>query len=527
MCMAPAYGAIMYYFYTYIQLQCGRLAREKKDTSDRRPRAAAGGSRLSAERGAPMQPPPMQLPENLSGAAAAAAEAARQARAAQLSEPASMPAAAAEPPESLQQRNPEPEPEPEPLHVDGSEVAASSIASLYAGYPSAVIDDPRMGGCRGVVATRDIALGERVLAAAPMGVSVDWRHKATGCAHCFATREADDPEGDEWELYCETCRSCYYCSAECMASAAPKHALECGALCAVERRKQLKNPERSMGRLLISMLATLRLPCVGGRAPLPTLDHLLELFPDQPEKEGAKQRAKQRIAAAKFVLADAGDELLAALPPGSTKNRQALLVSALARCPMNIFGLWATADGEDGMAGSGCYPAAAMFNHSCMPNVAHQFERRELAFYAVRPIEAGEALSFCYIPLDRSASRRQKALDAWCFKCRCSRCKPGAEGRAAAAALDAAYLCACGQFKIARGCLRPGGPTGAAQGDIITTAGLGSSSGVGSGSVDALTERWAEAQGVSSDIVCCCGIYNLMPATHPSYSSTTADLIDA
>ena len=335
--------------------------------------------------------------------------------------------------ESMTERQREPEPELEPPHIDGAapfhtqkaHTKPGGISSLYADYPAAVTEDLLMGGCRGVVATRDIMTGERVLRSAPLGIAVDWRHKATGCAHCFATREADDgPAGDVWSLRCEVCRSCYYCSAECMACAAPKHALECGALCAVERRTQLKNPERTMGRLLISMLATLLLPCEAGHAPLPTLDHLLELWPDQPEKEGAKQRTKQRITVAKFILAHAGDELLAALPPGSTQIREALLTSVLARCPMNNFGLWATEDGEDCMAGSGIYPAAAMFNHSCtfpvqqihymqhlhvesvckylcthtshtfiirsagMPNIAHQYERHELAFYAMRPIEA-------------------------------------------------------------------------------------------------------------------------------------------
>ena len=120
----------------------------------------------------------------------------------------------------MTQREPEPELEQPPQ-------GAAGIASLFSGFPSKVTNDPRMGGCRGVVATRNIAAGERVLVSAPMAVSIDWRHKATGCAHCFATRELDDPEGDEWELRCEDCHSCCYCSELCMAAAAPAHSLEC------------------------------------------------------------------------------------------------------------------------------------------------------------------------------------------------------------------------------------------------------------------------------------------------------------
>ena len=45
---------------------------------------------------------------------------------------------------------------------------------------------------------------------------------------------------------------------------------------------------------------------------------LLELFPDQPEKEGAVSRTKQRTVAAKMVLADGGELLLASLPNGAS-----------------------------------------------------------------------------------------------------------------------------------------------------------------------------------------------------------------
>ena len=55
------------------------------------------------------------------------------------------------------------------------------------------------------------------------------------------------------------------------------------------------------------------------------------------------------------------------------------------------------------------------------------------------------------------------------------------------------------------------GGSGVARGGGDSNAGAGSIS--SSGSVEALAERWAEAQGVSTDVVCCCGIYNLTPAS--------------
>lgn len=48
-----------------------------------------------------------------------------------------------------------------------------------------------------------------------------------------------------------------------------------------------------------------------------------------------------------------------------------------------------------------------MLNHSCVPNVAHQFERKSLVFYAVCPIAVGEPLCFCYMSLEKCTLRRQ------------------------------------------------------------------------------------------------------------------------
>ena len=113
---------------------------------------------------------------------------------------------------------------------------------------------------------------------------------------------------------------------------------------------------------------------------------------------------KQRRAACKALVQAAGD------PARSAAHREALLEAhehadhggesvdrtlcrAMAACPLNAFGLWS--DGE--LCGSGLYPAAALFNHACMPNIAYKFSGKIVEFYALRAIEPGEPLSISYI----------------------------------------------------------------------------------------------------------------------------------
>lgn len=373
---------------------------------------------------------------------------------------------------------------------------------MFDGFPCELVRDSLVGGNRAVVASRRMGAGERILASAAAGFAIERRHMATRCAWCFATRETEedaeddsqegDEDGIEWQLRCERCRSAYYCSEACQAAAAPQHRLECAVLRAVDRRKQLKKEERLLARLLTSILSTLhagaRTAALPGSLRQPTLEMLLELLPDQSESAGAKKRAKQRLAASKIVLEVGGDELLSVLPVADV----ATLVACLERGPMNEFGLWC-ADGATGSAGTAYYPAGAMLNHSCVPNVAHQFEGTDLVFYTVRPVEAGEPLCFAYtLPNQQPTAVRQTLLsNSWCFACRCPRCTnsvPPQELRD----YDSSCICSCGQAKIPRKCLRR---TGAAAGPM---------------EIEQLAARWAAAESVAAETVCCCNVWNMV-----------------
>ncbi len=391
----------------------------------------------------------------------------------------------------------EPEPEPAP----SGPARRQGIEALFDGFPCELVRDKLVGGNRAVVASRRMDAGEQVLASAALGFAIDRRHMATRCAWCFAMREVNDDtavgsdndeeeDGIAWQLRCERCHSAYYCSEVCLAAATPQHHLECAALRAIEQCKQLKKEERLLARLLTSILGTLAAAddaVPSPSPPRPTLQMLLELFPDQRESVGASKRTKQRLIAAKMVLGVAGDALLAVLPEADV----ATLVSCLERGPMNEFGLWC-ADGEAGSAGTAYYPAAAMLNHSCLPNVAHQFEGTALVFYTVRPIEAGEPLCFAYTtPSQQPTAARQKVLsNSWCFACRCPRCTNSLSSEEIRG-YDSSYICSCGQAKVPRKCLRRTGASGSTD-------------------MDHLVARWTASEGVAAEVLCCCNIWNLV-----------------
>lgn len=66
----------------------------------------------------------------------------------------------------------------------------------------------------------------------------------------------------------------------------------------------------------------------------------------------------------------------------------------------------------DCKAGSALYPAAALFNHSCMPNVAYKFNCKQAEFYAIRTIEPGEQLYISYTDLYVAAPAAPDAPNA-------------------------------------------------------------------------------------------------------------------
>lgn len=68
---------------------------------------------------------------------------------------------------------------------------------------------------------------------------------------------------------------------------------------------------------------------------------------------------------------------------------------------------------------------ASRINHSCVPNVQHNWNSRlgALTIHAVRDIAAGEELLTAYIEPCRTADHRRQALNRYGFKCSCTACE--------------------------------------------------------------------------------------------------------
>lgn len=82
-------------------------------------------------------------------------------------------------------------------------------------------------------------------------------------------------------------------------------------------------------------------------------------------------------------------------------------------------------------AGSGLYPMASLFNHSCEPNAvwyAGRINHSRLAFNAIyaeatADIKAGEQIFIPYIPTEYPYEWRRRALAAYGFECTCPKCE--------------------------------------------------------------------------------------------------------
>lgn len=288
--------------------------------------------------------------------------------------------------------------------------ATASIEALLDPWPVRLAE--LSPGNRSLVTTRHIEAGELVLRSGTAGTSIRIPLRSRCCAHCLATAAGS------MQIMCKVCELAWFCSETCSAQHSERE-------CKLERALaslKLKRDAQFDASWLVS------LPEDG------SWTSCLGLMRDR-EGGGAQRRQKLRKQAVTSFLAAC--EATGEQPGGDA----GMLEAVLAARPLNDFGLY-DADGE--LLGRGLFPAAAMANHSCVPNVAVVHEGTNMCMYALAGIELGDHVLQCYVCLDEEDLKEQIS-STWRFECRCTRCQ-GED----LSEFDAKHRCECGGIVLRR-----------------------------------------------------------------------------
>jgi [histone H3]-lysine4/36 N-trimethyltransferase SMYD len=269
-----------------------------------------------------------------------------------------------------------------------------------------VVERPGRGRC--AVATRALSAGTvasafsgKPYAAVPLP-SLRERHCTACLRACVGTAKL---------LRCSRCRWTRYCSAACQKSDWALHKHECAAL--ADGSSQLHQLSDAP---LADVLLTGR--CLWRRHDATTASSC-----------GVEDAAFDQLETGVPCDSDRALGVLAAgvpglLPPAASgaaaSEGAAQLICAFGR---NNFGVL---NDLLSVVGAGCYPRAAILNHSCAPNCALAFNGHAVEVRTMRAVAAGDELCHSYVELCQPTAARRAALSArYGFVCDCARCVDG------------------------------------------------------------------------------------------------------
>ena len=302
-----------------------------------------------------------------------------------------------------------------------------------ASFPVSMRTLPRKG--RAVVADRPIATGELLLesdayCAVPFAANVE-----RVCSLCFRTNNSR-------MIQCGECRMKYYCGEECHRRDWNTHGThgECALLREFAGAMQLEG-EDVVPRAILRAACARRAEAGAakeaedatrqGESPAPpaaspycgscrrsSFADVMGLISHSKKQQAEAYLQVQRMAEALSTRVLSGDsaittDVVTQLAFAAQSNAHAIS-DAHSQVP----------------AGLGFFPAASMVNHSCIPNAHHYFaepvagQPPRLVFRAIRPIAAGEEVTYSYTKTyDAAASRRETLRRGYFFTCECPRCE--------------------------------------------------------------------------------------------------------
>lgn len=267
------------------------------------------------------------------------------------------------------------------------------------------------GKGRGAVATRDVKAGECVLVEEPIARTVHHHAKERCCAGCLRTLEEKETS---WR--CAACAGmAKFCSQSCMEGAidGTTHAPAVCALIQAAEACDADTETKDRVRAVAGVWA------IKGSHP--------DLYRSFMGLCGSAEDVQEP----KGVV----DVFAHLLQPKNQEEYQAMAHEVLewvAKEEKNSMGvLDLQRVQERNVRGSAIYPNAALFNHSCLPNLARvdHFDGPthlgvQMAYVALHDIPRGEELEISYTPLEWGLLERQEYLwEGYKFACSCTRCQ--------------------------------------------------------------------------------------------------------
>ena len=299
--------------------------------------------------------------------------------------------------------------------------APTEVAENSDGWGDEIVEKPGRGRC--AIATKALDAGTIVehFSGQPYACCLLPALQSRRCEYCYS---------DEGNLTaCPSCKIVHYCSTRCKRADAENHAHECSPL--AQKRSALS-------KLQPSPIAALRNECepnsIGRYGGLLLAVRCLWRRHDSDGSDSFHDRLFDHLAQGPVTTDDEYLGELAAktpnlLPPNVTASRVASLLGALR---INMISIASHRHVQHSpelegntIIGVGCYPKAAILNHSCVPNcVLAYVGGSKLHVRTTRRIDQGEELCHSYADLAQPTRLRQTALsNKYGFVCDCSRCK--------------------------------------------------------------------------------------------------------